>query len=136
MVVSEKSRSSRSRITWPRKPVTPVRKMRLPARASTMLVPAGRLSTTRQIIGYLPAGRQEGPRIAGAVGLSLAPLQPIRREGASSRRQDPPAAPPAHSNSERPPLERHGLAGPPPARQERAFAQVRHRPTPVVDPAA
>src|SRR6476469_6328495 len=32
--------------------------MRLPARASTMLVPAGRLSTTRQIIGYLPPGRQ------------------------------------------------------------------------------
>src|SRR5262249_31510898 len=66
--VSGKSRRRRSRITWPRKPVTPVMKIRLPARPSTIEVVAGSVawalftfSTTRQIMDYLPPGRQEGP---------------------------------------------------------------------------
>src|SRR3954467_1805941 len=51
----------RSRITCPTKPVTPVRKIRLPASVSTM---EPRFSTTRQIMRYLPAGRQAHTRSA------------------------------------------------------------------------
>ena len=55
--VSGKSSSRRSSTTWPRNPVAPVSSTRLPASASTI---EPRFSTTRQIMHYLPIGRQIG----------------------------------------------------------------------------
>ena len=64
-VVSGKSARRRSRTTWPRKPVTPVRKMRLPASRSTIELPAfaplaalGRLLYHPADYRPLPFGRQ------------------------------------------------------------------------------